>query len=62
MSEFLATIGGWAIMTGVLAAAFAGLWVAFGRRKRGEDKAIGILRQMAMFRGTVWPTNVSRHK
>lgn len=62
MSEFVTMISGWAIMTGVLAVAFAALWIVYGRKKRSEDKAIGIFRQMAVFKGIVWPTNMGRHK
>lgn len=62
MSEFVTMIIGWAIMTGILAAAFAAFWFFYGRKKRSEERAIGILRQMSVFRGHIWPTNMGRHK
>lgn len=62
MSELAIIISSWAIIIGVVAVVFAALWAAFGRKKRSEEKAIGILRPMAVFKGMIWPTNMSRHR
>lgn len=40
------------ILTALFAGGGAVLWLVFGRKKRGEDKAIGVLEQMAHFKAT----------
>lgn len=62
MSGVLFTIGtsgifGGIILILILVAGFAALWLVFGRRKRSEDKAIGILEQMAFFKNMTGSTN-----
>ncbi len=56
MSTFFSWILSWifgvAIVMLILVAGFAVLWLAFGRKKKAEDKAIGILEQMAHFKAT----------
>lgn len=54
-------IGSFILGAIILTAIFVGggivLWLVFGRKKRGEDKAVGILEQMSFFRGTTGATN-----
>lgn len=52
MSVFLSWIFGAAIVMLVLIAGFAVLWLTFGWKRKAEDKAIGILEQMAHFKAT----------
>ncbi|WP_322174036.1 hypothetical protein [Acutalibacter caecimuris] len=42
---------GLAILVAGLILGFVVLWLVFGHKRRGEDKAIGILEQMAFFKG-----------
>lgn len=52
MSVFISWLFGAALVMMVLIAGFAVLWLAFGRKKKAEDKAIGLLEQMAHFKAT----------
>lgn len=52
MSVLLSWVFGAALVMMVLIAGFAVLWLAFGRKKKAEDKAIGLLEQMAHFKAT----------
>lgn len=50
-------IFGGIVLTVILVLGFVALWAVFGRKKRAEDKAIGILEQMSIFRGSTGSTN-----
>ncbi len=50
-------IFGGIVLTVLLILGFVALWAVFGRKKKAEDKAIGILEQMSIFRGTTGSTN-----
>lgn len=52
MSVFLSWVFGAALVMMILIAGFAVLWLTFGRKKQAEDKAIGVLEQMAHFKAT----------
>lgn len=52
MTGFLSFICALAILLGFIGLGFVVLWLVFGRKKRGEDKAIGILECMAHFKAT----------
>lgn len=57
MSGIFSMLGGLAILIAGLVLGFLVLWLVFGRRKKGEDQAIGILETMSVFRGTTGSTN-----
>ena len=40
------------IVLAVIGAGAVVLWLVFGRRKKGEDKAIGVMEQMAHYKAT----------
>ncbi len=40
------------IVLDVIGAGAAVLWLVFGRRRKGEDKAIGVMEQMAHYKAT----------
>lgn len=50
-------IFGGIVLTVLLILGLVALWAVFGRKKKAEDKAIGILEQMSIFRGTTGSTN-----
>lgn len=60
--NILSVLPGFAMTAVILAVGFGGLWCAFGRKKHSEDRSIGLLKQLAVFRGAVWPTNMTRCK
>ncbi len=45
--SFLSCCGVWLV---IVASLFVLIWLAFGRKKRAEDKAVGGLELMAMFK------------
>ncbi len=52
MSLLLTNLGCLGVFLGVIGIALLGFWLAFGRKKKAEDKAIGLLEQMAHFKAT----------
>lgn len=47
----LRLIPGVLVFAAIIGGAFLLLWLFFGRKKKGDDKAIGILRFMSIFKG-----------
>ena len=45
-------IFGGIVLTVLLILGLVALWAVFGRKKKAEDKAIGLLEQMAHFKAT----------
>lgn len=52
MTGWVSFIPGALILTAIIVAAAVILWLVFGRKRRGEDKAIGTLEQMAHYKAT----------
>lgn len=57
MLGFTSFILGMVILAAIFVAGGVILWFVFGRRKQGEDRAIGVLEEMAIFRAPTGSTN-----
>lgn len=57
VAGFISFILGALILTAIFVGGAIVLWLVFGRKKQGEDKAVGILKEMSFFRGTTGSTN-----
>lgn len=63
MSMFLSIVGSTAVFLGIIGVGALGLWLAYGRTKKSEDKAIGVLKEMAIFQGaSSYRFNSPRHR
>lgn len=60
MTGLLSFIFGALILTAIIAAGAVVLWLVYGRKRRGEDEAIGGLEQMAHFKATTSVDGMSR--
>lgn len=47
----LRLIPGVLVFAAIIGGAFLLLWLFFGRKKKGEDRMIGILKETSVFRG-----------
>ena len=52
MFSIISLVLGVLIVLAVIGAGAVVLWLVFGRRKTGEDKAIGVMEQMAHYKAT----------
>ena len=52
MFSIISLVLGVLIVLAVIGAGAVVLWLVFGRRKKGEDKAIGVMEQMAQYKAT----------
>ncbi|MCI8385847.1 MAG: hypothetical protein HFE95_05380 [Acutalibacter sp.] len=52
MSDVLSIIFSILLVAAIVGLGALGLWFAFGRKKHGEDKAVGVLEPMAHFKAT----------
>ena len=52
MFSIISLVLGVLIVLAVIGAGAVVLWLVFGRRRKGEDKAIGVMEQMAHYKAT----------
>lgn len=57
VAGFISFILGALILTAIFVGGAIVLWLVFGRKRYGEDKAIGILEAMSFFKNMTGATN-----